>query len=380
MKTARLLFPIMLVLTAGCATTLDRVAAVDPSADRSGDAAYPLDANACFVTGAGHTLAPNALLRPGIEVVSTAGGLVLGFSRTPHDAVTIQIDPSSAMATGSSSRHSSDRIRRVTPLDRGADKFGAAIDADCKSNPLQGSVTISAKEPFVVGMTDSDIAWASCASETPRTLWHFTEGAVHDLRGIALADGGFALVFRQGGAVWFGRLDLEKTPVGPLKRIAERSQVRAPVLAESGENVLVVWTEHASTQENWSLGGVTVAPCGHTTPVHLGRPMAGTEGDAIQPSLAALNDGRFLLVWTEGPAWTHQVRAVTIESHGHAVGPVLQVSSDTESGWGRAALTADGRGAVVYLVPTGSGFALAATPISCPLASARTTPVAATRL
>ncbi len=79
------------------------------------------------------------------------------------------------------------------------------------------------------------------------------------------------------------------------------------------------------------------------------------------------------------PVWGHQVRAVTLESHGRAVGPALRVSSGAESGWGRPAITADGRGAVVYLVPTGSGFAVAATPIECS-SSARANRLAATRL
>src|SRR5205085_819921 len=124
------------------------------------------------------------------------------------------------------------------------------------------------------------------------------------------------------------------------------------------------------------LGGVSVAPCGHATPVHIARPGAKGDADAIQPALAGVDHGNFLLVWTEGPATTHQVRAVTIDAHGRAVGPVLAVSSGSESGWGRPALTADGRGAVVYLVPTDDGFAVAATPIACPLSPAHANSVA----
>jgi hypothetical protein len=378
MKTARLMFPLMLAMTSGCASTLDRSSTLRPSAE-VGDAVVASDGEACIVTGAVRTVAPSALVRPGVEIVSTADGLALGFSRTPHDAVAVKIDSSSAMTTRTFSRHSADPIRRVTPLDRGANALDAAIDADCKSNPLKGAMTVSAKEPFSIGTTDTDIAWAACAAETPHTLWHFSQGPVQELRGIALRDGGFAVVFRQGGSVWFGRLDSEKAPVGPLRRVAERAQVRAPTLAESGDDVMVIWTEQATDHDNWSLAGVSIAPCGHTTPVRLELPMDAAEGDAIQPALASVEGGHYLLVWTEGPAWSHQVRAATIESHGRAVGPVLRVSSGAESGWGRPALTADGRGAVVYLVPTGSGFAVAATPIACPLSSARTNQIA-TRL
>jgi hypothetical protein len=369
MKTARLMFPLMLAMTAGCATTLDQASSVRSAAEPGGETSA-LEGAACVVTGTVRTIASKALVRPGLELVSTSDGLAIGFSQTPHDAVAVKLDPSSAMTTGSFSRHSPDTIRRVTPLDRGSNAIDAAIDADCKSNPLQGAVTVPAKEPFTIGTTNGDIAWASCASETPRTLWHFTQGPVEELRGIALGDGGYAVVFRQGGAAWFGRLDSERAPVGPLKRVAERTDLRSPTVAESGDDVMIVWTERATSQDNWSLAGVSVAPCGHTTPVHLDLPTSGGEGDAIQPALAPVDGGRFLLVWTEGPAYSHQVRALTIESHGHAVGPVLQVSSGAESGWGRPALTADGRGAVVYFVPTGSGFAVAATPIACPVAPA----------
>jgi hypothetical protein len=376
MKTLRLMFPLMLAMTAGCATTLDTSSALQAGSD-VGDGALAADGTACIVAGTVRTIAPKVLVRPGIELVPTADGLALGFSRTPHEAVALKIDPSSAMTTGTFSRHSSDPIRRVTPLDRGAHAVDAAIDADCKSNPLEGAVTVSAKEPFTIGTADGDIAWASCASETPKTLWHFSKGPVEDLRGIALSDGGFAVAFRQGGSAWFGRLDADKVPEGALKRVAERGQLRGPTLAESGDNVMVVWSERSTANDNWSLGGVSVAPCGHTTPVRLDAPMA--DGDAIQPALAPVDGGHFLLVWTEGPSWTHQVRAVTIESHGRAIGPVLQVSYGAESGWGRPAITADGRGAVAYLVPTGNGFAVAATPIACPTSAAHTNSIA-TRL
>jgi hypothetical protein len=365
----------MLAMTAGCATTLDEGSALRSASEIGGETAAPVEGAACVVTGTVRTIAEKALVRSGLELVSMADGLAVGFSQTPYDAVAVKIDPASAMATGSFSRHSLDPIRRVTPLERGAQAIDAAIDADCKKSPLRGAVTIAAKEPFSIGTTGGDIAWASCASEAPRALWRFTQGEVEDLRGIALGDGGYAIAFRQGGSAWFGRLDSEKAPVGPLKRVAERTNLRAPTIAESGDDVMIVWTERSSSYDNWSLAGVTVAPCGHTTPVHLDLPPAGVAGDAIQPALAPVDGGRFLLVWTEGPATFHQVRALTIEAHGHAVGPALQVSSGAESGWGRPALTADGRGAVVYFVPTGSGFAVAATPIACPVSTARTNQV-----
>jgi hypothetical protein len=373
MKTANVMFSMVLAMTAGCATTLDRLPAVESGGGSDSNAALSAVDGACFVTGGANTIAPKAQVRPGLEIVSTSAGLALGFGSSPHDAVAVKIDPQSGRAIESSSRHSSDLIRRVTPRENGTG-VDAAIDTDCKTNLLRNAMTISAKDPFVVGTVDSNIAWASCESATPRALWH-VDGAVQDLRGIELADGGFAIVFRQAGSVWFGRLDSEKNVESSLKKIAERAELRSPVLAESGGNVLVAWSEE--NQDKWSLGAASVAPCGRATPVQLAYPTPGTESDAIQPALVGVDNGNFLLVWTEGSAYTHQVRAVTIESHGRPVGPVLAVSSGAESGWGRPALTADGRGAVVYLVPTDTGFAVASTPISCRLSPAQANRVAA---
>src|SRR6266508_1521089 len=105
MRTARMMFPLMLALTSGCATTLDQAAALHPTPEVGGDATMASDGSTCFVTGEVRTIAPKALVRPGVELVQANGGLAVGFSRTPYDAVAMTIDPSSGMTTGSYSRH-----------------------------------------------------------------------------------------------------------------------------------------------------------------------------------------------------------------------------------------------------------------------------------
>jgi hypothetical protein len=378
MKTARLMFPLTLALTAGCATTLDKNPTV--RSEMGVVAATPADGTACVVSGAVHTIAPQALVRPGVELVSTTNGLALGFRTTLHDGVIMKIDPASAMATQRVALHSVDPIRRVTPLDRNSESLGAAVDTDCKTNQLDGAVTVSAKDPFVIGTANGEMSWASCASQAPHPLWPLAEGKVRELRGIALADGGYAVLFAQNDALWFGKLDAEKNPTGALSKIAEGSHLRWPTIAQTGERLLVVWAELASGRDQWSLAGASLAPCGHPTPIRIDLPSDTTEGDAIQPALTAVDANHFLLVWTEGTSTGHDVRAITLEAEGHAVGQALRISSGAESGWGRPAVTADGRGAVVYFVPADNGFAIAATPIACPLASAPAAHLASTRL
>jgi hypothetical protein len=87
----------------------------------------------------------------------------------------------------------------------------------------------------------------------------------------------------------------------------------------------------------------------------------------MMPGIAAVDSRRFLLVWTEGTSTAHQVRAITVDAGGAVIGTPKTVSSGVEGGWGRPAVTADGRGAVAFLTPTDAGFAIAATPIACPV-------------
>lgn len=88
----------------------------------------------------------------------------------------------------------------------------------------------------------------------------------------------------------------------------------------------------------------------------------------MSPSIAPLPGGRFLLVWTEGPASGHDVRALTVSSDGTAVGAPLAVSTPGgNAGQGQAAVTASGEGAVGFLSASGERFEVAATPIDCGL-------------
>jgi len=356
MKTARLKFPLMLALTSSCSTMFERSAAAHSTVELAGQQATWTPA-ACVVAGEPRTLAPTARIRSGIDLVSTANELALGFSTASHQSVAMKLDPSSGEATSSQTGTS-----------------------DCKTGHLSGAVRVSASVPFTVGVADGALAWGPCAGEEPTVLWPLPDGTIEDLRGIALHDGGFAILFRQRDSVWLGRLDSDKNPVGSLSRIAERPQLRWPTLAESGGSILVVWADRSNGGDRSALGGAVVAPSGTVKPIRLDLPAGGLGGDAIQPALAVIDAAHYLLVWTEGPAWSHEVRAVTIESNGHAVGAALRVSPGVESGWGRVAVTADGRGAIVYLVPAGGGLAVAATPIVCRVPEAPSTHVTTTRL
>lgn len=96
-------------------------------------------------------------------------------------------------------------------------------------------------------------------------------------------------------------------------------------------------------------------------------PPAGGKGEQVMsPGIAAVPGGRFLLVWTDGPATRHDVRALTLSRDGLPLGPPLDISSHiANAGQGQAAVNAARQGLVAFLESAGSGFRVVATAITC---------------
>ncbi len=87
----------------------------------------------------------------------------------------------------------------------------------------------------------------------------------------------------------------------------------------------------------------------------------------MSPGVAPLPGGRFLLVWTEGPAKQRAVRALTLAANGTPVGPPLAVSNaGINAGQGQAAILPDGHGVIAFLESTdGGGFQVMGAAVSC---------------
>ena len=86
----------------------------------------------------------------------------------------------------------------------------------------------------------------------------------------------------------------------------------------------------------------------------------------MSPGVGALPGGRFLIVWTEGPVSSHQVRAQVLAADGAPTGEAFAVSAEgVNAGQGQAAVLPDGHGVVAFLASTGKNFDVRATPILC---------------
>jgi len=142
--------------------------------------------------------------------------------------------------------------------------------------------------------------------------------------------------------------------------------------------VLVSWAERPDVNASLRLRAMS-APVGQAPrPIRLEIPTRGGT-DASSPALAAIDDGHFLLVWTEGSPSSNEVRALTLNAEGQTFGPAFSVSSRMNAGWGRPAVSADGRGAIAFLASNEQGFELVVAPVACPITRANQATVVASR-
>lgn len=326
----------------------------------------------CAVIGNPKTIAPKALVPTGVEVVAATNSILVGFASSPKEGVALSINPGSLAISGQTKMKSSDPLKRVEPLPTDGRPQGSP-NTDKKGDPLAGRRTVPSSPGYDLGVAEGALAWAPRGTEKINSLWPLSgSGAVEALRGAPLdGGGGIAVAYRRAGAIWIGVATGDKAlSAGNLSSTQGLgAQVGSPAIAASGNSVLAIWADRASASDAWGLRWqrwkIGDAP---TAAEEFTPPAGGPGAPFMSPGVASLGGGRFLVVWTEGSGQGHQVRALTIGADGQAQGLPLSISADGENaGQGQAAVTADGRGVVAYLVSAGAKtFQVSATAITCP--------------
>jgi hypothetical protein len=331
---------------------------------------------ACALAGDPRVIAPSAIVAPGIEVRTLGGEIALGFASGDHHAVLARLDPSSWSASASTTKGWAGVVRRATPVLSKRGKLALAVDVDRKGDTLRGRRTLQLDPALQVGVADAHLAWAPLRRRVAGKLWALDgDDAVEAVRGVQWdsTPSKVAIAFRSAGGIWIGQAesaDASLVPRSDLSRVGTRgSMVGAPAVAANAGVVLVAWAERQSADEPWRLRWVRFKEGEAPGPESTFAPPPGGHGEqAMSPGLAVVPGGRFLLVWTEGPASAHEVRALTLSADGKPVGMPLSISSaGTNAGQGQAAVATNGRGVVAFLEASANGFQLVATPIACTL-------------
>jgi hypothetical protein len=367
------------------------LSAADPSPRGSASAATPatatepaqpraaLASTACVAAGSAKTIAPNALLAAGVELRAMRDDIVLGFASGDRQAEAIRMDASTLFVLASAAVRSRSTIARVTPW-LSSKGLMAIVDAERAAGPLRGRRTIATTPPLQVGESGGNVAWSHPGGAVAGALWPLEgAGGVEAVRGSSDAtdDPTTAIAFRQGGGVAIGLARGRDTlsPTGGLRRFAQPAGlVGSPSIAVNDGVVAAVWAGRPSGGDApWQLRWVQFHAGDSTANASesafpSGAAGSGAAGEqAMSPSIAAIPGKRFLLVWTEGQAARHNLRALTLGEDGRAIGAPVELSSPgVNAGQGQAAVTQSGHGAVAFLESTeGGGFHVAVTPITC---------------
>ncbi|WP_394844046.1 GYF domain-containing protein [Pendulispora brunnea] len=340
----------------------------------------------CSIVGQPKSIAPQVVVQSGVEVAATGQGLALGFASAPKEAVTLLLDPATLATSAEHTTKAADVVRRVTPVPpaHAGGKDGspaAAISLDRKGDAIEGRRTSSGPAPVDFGVANGHLVWAARGESKSSALWALAgDGPVEALRAVPLdgAERGYAITFRRGTSIWTGVVaagDKSLVTKGELTEIKGLGpQVGSPSIAASGDTVLVLWADRANADEPWSLRyqrwqatGTSASDRAAEAAKTFNVPAGGLGAPFMSPGVTSLGQGRFLVVWTEGPVSSHQVRAQTLDADGALQGSAFTVSSEgANAGQGQATVLPDGRGAVAYLVAGGKGFELMATSVSCP--------------
>jgi hypothetical protein len=317
-----------------------------------------------------------ALVAAGVEARPFGDGIALGFAPADHEAAAVRIDLDSLATTASASAHSAEPIRRVrAALAKNA--LGVAVDADAPQDRVRGRGTLPLDPPLQAGAVGSDLVWTRPGESPAGKVWSVDQSLedLDALRGASetTASGTTtAIAFRRGSSIWMGVATGSDalSPRGALSHVdGLGTKIGSPAVAIGEGVVMIAWADRASADEPWRVRIASMKvgdPPGQ--PVSFAPPPGGPGGHVMSPALAALPGGRFLLVWTEGPASHQRVRGVTLTRSGQPIGTPLEISNESvNSGQGQVAVTGapGARGVVAFLAATENGFELAMRPIAC---------------
>ena len=329
---------------------------------------------ACMVGGPSHTLAKNAMVGSGVEVVTLGDEVGIGFATGAHDGMVVRVDPSTFTAQSMKVRSGLDAMRRVSPLLTSSGKLDGSADSDKRFDHIQGRRTVAGSSPLDIGGAAGHFVVAPHGTSNFAKLWALDgAGDVEQARGvqISVADHTYAFAFRRAGAIWIGVASgdgSKMTESGPLATIAALGPgVGSPTISATGDTVLVAWADHSGKSDPYGVRFVRFkvgeAPGDAST---FAMPPGGEGQMAMSPSVAGLPGGRFLLVWTEGPEGSHQVRAQTLRDDGRSLGDAFTVSEEgINAGQGQVASTGDGRSVVAFLASNAKSFDVVGMPITC---------------
>lgn len=262
------------------------------------------------------------------ELLTLASGKVaIGYAKSDDEAVGIEVMSPTGQVSEVYSDKSPSEIARVTPSGKGF--FVSTVEPP---GSLKSLIPVSSEKPFYLGIADNHVAWSDQPSGAANRIWPITDDEASNLRGLSLGNQGVLATLRTGSSrqkrVFAGLLGPDRKPVTNLVAVAGSGGLAGePMAGSNGREVAVVFGDQASEQGPWKVR-VGRAPLGKlpSTTTVFEAPAGGPGGNADYPSIAGLADGRWVLIWTEGPPLAKVVRAQTFNPSFTTLGDPIVLS------------------------------------------------------
>ena len=297
---------------------------------------------------------------------TTETTMELGFAVDDKKAMGLRVDPKTGKAETIFEKSLEQAIGRVSPMT----PAGAEPNFLVSEKGERSVVPVSGAKPYFLAFGATEISSGTEPGTFDKKLWDLSgEGTVAAEQAVAIGDRTL-VAFRRKNQVTTGFIGADGAAAGELVGIEhpEGAQAGKPRVASNGQELAVVFVEKADDKDEtpWKLmlarSKLDALP---TKATELPLPEGGPGGNAIAPDIVGLADGRWLLMWTEGPFEASAIRAQTYSSNMEPIGDPIALSPPAGN-FGQALLTVVGSyTTVVFLQAVESDFELWGAVLRC---------------
>lgn len=307
-------------------------------------APQPSELKPCWVTRQPTRWLPSASRSIPFDMRAGADSMELGLAIDEHEALGLVIDPRSGKFEEKLRKRSDKEVVRVMPMGQN-EGFLVSEEGGRTILPVGTSPRL-----FVVLGKDAIGASDSVDGE-PTTIWPLEGDDTTTAESVLQAGPQFHFVMRRGRDVragWFGADKTAATPLGTVAGSGGRGG--KPKSGYNGKEVAITFADKPDDDTPWQIR-LARAPVGAVPESSevVKLPEGGPGGDSIAPDIVGFDDGRWLLMWTEGEAGQRAIRAQTFSPGLEPIGDPIALSPPAGN-FGQAVLgSVGGYTTVVFL-------------------------------
>lgn len=306
-------------------------AAKKPSATASSSTRVrPPSPPGCQVVRAAERVAPNVVIgvTPNVATLEQTNSIAVGFADTPTSALGMVLDVSALTVRWPFHERRSSRVESVVPAPSGSSLSFLVADSDAG---LGQPRPVDASADFVLGGSPAGLA-RQRGTAAPDIIWPEPGNLpTTEPRVASVPSRGHAVTLRHGGQngrILFGWLtETGEAHLGPWPVATNSWLLGTPSVAASSSQALVTFALRENGEQAWSLG---IARAESNQPIlpaeEFPVPEGGPGGDCIAPTVTAIGEHAWLLVWFEGKAGERQVRAQLLARDLRPLGAPLTLS------------------------------------------------------